>query len=164
MLLGALAPDAHTEAQGYDRTWLHPAQGVDATAFVIARLRPPRTWEQDEGRAFGLAVLEHLVADELFRTGPPLPQGVATGLIPHHRGELDLPALREELEAASARFGLHPLTAEQIIAKGATVLGRPPLSEATGPYLMLPELAQAMHAVVSRTLWLGQGSPLLPAE
>lgn len=164
MLLGALAPDAHTEAEGYDRTWLHPRPGVDPARYVTSKLRPQEALAEPEGRAFALAALAHVVADALLRRGPNLPPGAGMGLKATSRDGLDLPAMRRDLLAAPARFSLGPLTPAQIAAKRAVVLGRPPLADADGPCTMIPELAEAMAAIVRETLALAAGSPLLPGE
>lgn len=164
MMLGALAPDAHTETEHYDRTWLHPTPGTDPVAYVVTRLRPPDALDDPEGRAFALSVTAHLLGDEMFRRGPELSNHAPLGLIADRDGALDLPGMREDLTGARPRFGLEPLTAREVASKRTVALERPPLAAAAQPYAMAPELARAMDAIVARTITLAGGTALLDAE
>ena len=155
MMLAALAPDAHTEAPGYDRTSLHPEPGTDIAAYVIEKITPEDALEQFEGQAFALSVIAHLVADEFTR---PLPANMAWDADSAYRPAteaapvLDWPAMRRDLEGAAPLYGMDPLTAEQIVAKRRDALARSPLADAQAPLVATTEMARVLDAVVARTL------------
>jgi hypothetical protein len=160
MLLGALAPDAHTEAPGLDRTFLHHEPGQDAVAYVADKVTPADALADLEGRAFAVSCIAHLVADEICRHGPPdLPESAPAGFLPAHQapralaaGTFDLGALCRALRTVPARYGLAPLTPAMIDAKRLAVLDRPPLSEATESVVLVEALSDALDTVVAETL------------
>ena len=155
MMLAALAPDAHTEAPGYDRTSLHPEPGTDVAAYVIAKIRPEEALGQSEGQAFALSVIAHLVADEFTRPLPTdMPWDADSAYHPATETEtvLDWPAMRRDLQKAEPLYGMDPLTAEQIVAKRRDALARSPLADARIPLAAAPAMARVLDAVVSETL------------
>lgn len=165
MMLGALAPDAHTEAPGYDRTWLHPEPGTDIAAYVIEKITPEDALDELEAQAFALSVIAHLVADEFTRPLPAdipwdagstyrLPSATDTAFV------LDWPAMRRDLQQAPPRYGLAPLTAEQIVAKRRDALMRSPLTDTQVPLAPTTEMARVLDAVVSETLRLVERGPV----
>ncbi len=157
MMLGALAPDAHTEATGYDRTSLHPEPGADVAAYVIEKITPEGALEQFEGQAFALSVIAHLVADEFTRPLPAdMPWDADSAYPPASETEtaltLDWPAMRRDLEQAAPLYGMSPLTAQQIVAKRRDALARSPLADAQAPLVTTTEMARVLDAVVAETL------------
>jgi len=165
MMVAALAPDAHTEAPGYDRTWLHPEPGTDIAAYVIEKITPEDALEQFEGQAFTLSVIAHLVADEFTRPLPAdMPWDADSAYRPATETEpalvLDWPAMRRDLQQAPPRYGLAPLTARQIVAKRRDALVRSPLTDTQIPLAPTIEMARVLDTVVSETLRLVERGPV----
>jgi hypothetical protein len=111
MMLGALAPDAHTEAPDYDRTSLHPEPGTDIAAYVIEKITPEGALDEFEGQAFALSVIAHLVADEFTRPLPAdMPWDADRVYRPPRETEtalvLDWPVMRRDLQRAAPLYGM----------------------------------------------------------
>ncbi len=165
MMLGALAPDAHTEAPDYDRTSLHPEPGTDIAAYVIEKITPEGALDEFEGQAFALSVIAHLVADEFTRPLPAdMPWDADSVYRPARETEtalvLDGPAMRRDLQRAAPLYGMAPLTAEQIVAKRRDALARSPLADAQSPLVAATEMARVLDAVVAETLRLVEDAPV----
>jgi len=163
MMLGALAPDAHTEAPDYDRTSLHPEPGADVAAYVIGKITPEGALEQFAGQAFALSVVAHLVADEFTRPLPadmPWEADSAYRPVSEAAPVLDWPAMRRDLQRAAPLYGMAPLTAEQIVAKRRDALARSPLADAQSPLVAATEMARVLDAVVAETLRLVEDGPV----
>ena len=164
MMLGALAPDAHTESPDHDRTYLHPRPGTEVAGYAIGKITPPWALDEREGRAFAVSVIAHLVGDvggrEMVKG---LPAGVPNGIVPvgnanaHGRWVVHLPAMRRDLVRATARYGMDPITAEQIVEKRRDVLVREPLASAAGPFVAAEEMQHVIDTVITDTLRLIHG-------
>ena len=77
---------------------------------------------------------------------------------------LDIPAMREDLARALPRFGVDPLSADEIVSKRDDALSRPPLADATSPHVAVPELAGFLEMLVARTIVVAEGTLLLGDE
>jgi len=159
MMLGALAPDAHTETTSYDRTWLHPEPGTDVVSYVVDKIRPCKALAEAEGRAFAASIMAHILADEVGRPFPvKLPEHAPSGFVPvseaaaHLQYQFSLPGMRRDLTEVEAVYGMAPLSADEIGRKRRAALSRPPMSDAAGPYVAVDEMARVIDDVVSETL------------
>ena len=160
MLLGALAPDAHTEAPDLDRTCLHPEPGEDLAAYVTEKLTPPDALDDPEGRAFAVSCVAHLVADDMTRHRPyQLPESAPTGLVPVAEASaastwhtVDIPAIRHALRTAPAKYALRPLTPAMIGAKREKTLERSPLCDGVGLFVVVDALGEVIDEVIAETL------------
>lgn len=161
MLLGAIAPDAHAEMSGIDRSMLHPPSGDGAVGFVMERLKPPSCLEATEGRAFAISCVGHLVADEMTRSNTyHLPPHAPTGFQPlaeptdetHGGAVIDVAALTRDLMRAEMPCLLGPLTSDAVDSKRWEVLARYPLVEGEGLFLVVEPLASVSQACAVETL------------
>jgi len=160
MFLGAIAPDAHTECAGFDRTALHPGEGANAVPYVLGKLWPRDAFETPEGRAFVVGCVSHLVADELTRgERPSVALSPGENLIHLDEREatkpteaVDLQALRHALAAPSPLFVLRPLTPAALDAKRHVVLGQPALAADCGCFLDAGADWKGIRGTVRETL------------
>ncbi len=82
-LLGAIAPDAHSEVPGVGRAGVHPRPNSDVVAEVFDRIDTSMCNNSTHGRAFAASVVSHLVADQLTRRHDyHLPAHAPTGFQP----------------------------------------------------------------------------------
>jgi len=124
MLLGAIAPDAHSEVPGIGRAMLHPRQGDRVSAIA------------------------HVVADQLTRRHDyHLPPHAPTGFQPIEGDDfdthfvIDVRAINRSLMRTSSEYSLGALPAAAIDRKRWEVLGRWPLTENHARYLIVEPLA-----------------------
>ncbi|MFO8079131.1 MAG: hypothetical protein R6V07_02390 [Armatimonadota bacterium] len=148
MLLGAIAPDAHSEVPGIGRAALHPRRGEDAITFILKLADRGRCPEDASGRAFAVSAIAHVVADELTRKHDyHLPPHAPTGFQPIDADALDghfvidVRAITRSLMRAPSECSLGALSATAIDRKRWEVLGRWPLTEGRGSYLVVEPLA-----------------------
>lgn len=162
ILLGALAPDAHTEAPDLDRTCVHPEPGEDLVTYVTNKLTPPDALDDLAGRAFAVSCVAHLVADEMTRLRPyRLPEAAPTGLVQLAEATaasashtVDIPAIRHALGAAPAKYALRPLTPAMIDAKREKTLERSPLCDGVGLFVVVDPLGEVIEQVIAQALGL----------
>ncbi len=167
MFLGAIAPDAHTECAGFDRTALHPEKDADVVSYLLSKLSPGDAIQIAEGRAFAVGCLSHLVADELTRgESPAVPLSPGDNLThldeaeaTSYRTAFDLQLLRRGLAAASARFVMRPLVPAALDAKRHAVLSRPALDPARGAFLDAGADLRGIAEIVRQTLAQLNASP-----
>lgn len=168
MLLGAIAPDAHSLRPGMGRAALHPERGADLAQFVVQAIAPPHSLDTGAGRAFAVGCVSHLVADELTRPNRyHLPPHAPTGFVPVPAGTtgspspcLDVGEIVRCLTRAEVEHWLRPLTPEMIDAKRWETLGREPLRRGAGIFLIVEPLAAvADHCVVQTQIHL-KSSPV----
>lgn len=168
MLLGAIAPDAHTEINGIDRTMLHPEQGTDPVGFVLDRLEPRSCIEDGAGRAFAISCIGHLVADEMTReNGYHLPPHAPSGFQPlegRPRAEdrlqiIEAGPLVRDLMRATMPCSLPPVSFDAVDSKRWEVLGRYPFSEREGSFLVVEPLASVARECTAETLTRIVASP-----
>ncbi len=160
MLLGALAPDAHSLRPGMGRAALHPEPGEDHAAFVVRAIAPPGSLDVASGRAFAVSCVGHLVADELLRGHAcHLPPHAPSGFAEAPASGPDAPGMHFDAEAvarclmrASVLHWLEPLTPEMIDGKRWETLGRYPLSDAQGSYLVVEPLATVVRYAADQAL------------
>ncbi len=161
MLLGAVAPDAHTETGGIDRSMLHPPEGEDAVAFVLDRIRPRSCLETPEGAAFSVSCVGHLVADEMTRGHAyHLPPHAPTGFQPVREvvGDdeeleiIDFGELVRDLMRAEMPCLLSPLTWDAVDGKRWELLTRYPFDEGEGLFLVVEPLATLARECAAETL------------
>jgi len=160
MLLGALAPDAHSLRPGIGRAALHPEPGEDHAEFVVRALAPPGSLEDAAGRAFGASCVGHLVSDELLRGHAyHLPPHAPSGFAEIPRCTTDMPGMCFDADAiarclmrAPVRHWLEPLAPEMIDAKRWETLGRFPLKGATGVYVVVEPLATVAQYAADQAL------------
>ncbi|MFP4248242.1 MAG: hypothetical protein ACLFU7_01210 [Armatimonadota bacterium] len=148
MLLGAIAPDAHSEVPGIGRSALHPRRGEDAVTFILKLTDRGRCPADASGRAFAVSAIAHVVADELTRRHDyHLPPHAPTGFQPIEGDALDghfvidIRAITRSLMRAPSECSLGALSATAIDRKRWEVLGRWPLTEGHGSYLVVEPLA-----------------------
>jgi len=160
MLLGALAPDAHSLRPALGRAVLHPEPGEDHAAFVVRVIGSPGSLDDPGGRAFAASCVGHLVADELLRghayhLPPHAPSGFAhlSSRIADTPGMcFDAEAIARCLTRAPVRHWLDPLTPEMIDAKRWETLGREPLKGASGVYAVVEPLATMAQYAADQAL------------
>ncbi len=161
MLIGAIAPDAHTERSGVDRSMLHPSSEEDAVAFILDRIVPQSCLDEPEGRAFALACVSHVIADEMTRRHDyHLPPHAPTGFRPIEEPEaasdalqtVDVAALVRELMRAEPPCLLRPLTRDAIDTRRWELLGRYPLDQETGCFQVVEPLASVARNCAVETL------------
>lgn len=161
MLLGAIAPDAHTEMEGLDRSIFHPAEGSDAVDFTLNRIDPPSAVSDAQGKAFAVSCIGHLVSDQMTRSNKyHLPPHAPTGFQPVNGpagadGEaliLDAGAVVRDLMRAEAPCLPSPLTLDALDAKRWEVLARYPLVEGEGLFLIVEPLASVARECAAATL------------
>jgi hypothetical protein len=114
MLLGAIAPDAHSEVPGIGRSMFHPSPDQDLVATMLELAAPsgcPTTGFQP-------------VESEDFKS-------------PH---VIDVGIFTRSLMRGSSHCGLGPIPAAAIDRKRWEVLGRWPLTEGRGRYLIVEPL------------------------
>jgi hypothetical protein len=158
MLLGAIAPDAHTEDPDVGRADLHLTGDL-----VEGVLRLMERYPDAERRcaAFTVSVIAHLVADEITR--PPryrLPDYAPTGLISAEdapdgieaAGVADIAAIRRTLIATRSECPLGRLPAAAIGRKRWQLLERWPLSADLGRALVLEPLATVVAECADEAL------------
>lgn len=160
LLLGALAPDAHSLQPGLGRACVHPPDGADHVGFIIDALEPPDALTVAAGRAFALGCICHLVADELTRTNPyHLPPYAPKGFLAAPPGARPTPARTIKVTETArllARIAvchrLRPLTPELIDGKRWETLGRFPLTGGRGLMLIVEPLATVAEHCAEETL------------
>ncbi len=147
MLLGAIAPDAHTEVPGLGRSTFHPKPGNDPVAATLKLAEPSGCPTHGRRRAFIVSVIAHLVADELTRRHDyHLPPHAPTGFQPIESEDFDAPgvidvgALVRSLMRVRSDCSLGPLGSDAIDRKRWEVLGRWPLTEPRDRYLVVEPL------------------------
>lgn len=158
MLLGAIAPDAHTEDPDVGRADLHLTGDL-----VEGVLRLMECYFDAERRcaAFTVSVIAHLVADESTR--PPryrLPHHAPTGLISAEdapdavkaAGLADIAALRGALIVTRSECPLGTLPAAAVGRKRWQLLERWPLSGDLGRAVVLEPLAMVVAECADETL------------
>lgn len=148
VLLGSIAPDAHTEVPGLDRTIFHPAPEEDVVARVLEMTEPFDCMRTRRGRAFAAAAIAHVVADWLTREHryhlpPHAPEGFqpVEGERADAPNVIDLTAMTRSLMRARSVCGLGPMSPGAIDRKRWELLGRWPLSDGGGLYLVVEPLA-----------------------
>ena len=156
MLLGAIAPDAHTEVPGLGREMLHPTADIVESVLDIAE---PLNMRRERCRAFVVSVIAHLVADELTRPHRyHLPPHAPAGFLPVPDTEagapnvLDLEPITRSLIRAKSKCALGPLEPAAIDRKRWEVLGRWPLTEGEGHFLVVEPLAAVVDECAAETL------------
>lgn len=159
MLLGGIAPDAHTEVPGLGRSLFHPKPGEDVVATMLELAAPTGCPTGARGRAFLVSAIAHVVADELTRRHDyHLPPHAPTGFQPVESEEFDAPnvldvgALSRSLMHAKSDRALGPLQPDAIDRKRWEVLGRWPLTEGRGRYLIVEPLATLVNHCAGEAL------------
>jgi len=160
MLLGALAPDAHSLRPGMGRAALHPEPGEDHAEFVVRAIAPPGSLGDAGGRAFAASCVGHLVADGLLRgrachLPPHAPSGFAE--VPSCTTDtpgacFDAEAIARSLMRAPVVHWLEPLTPAMMDGKRWETLGRFPLKDATGIYVAVEPLATMAQYAADQAL------------
>ncbi|MFW6155725.1 MAG: hypothetical protein ACOC7J_00285 [Armatimonadota bacterium] len=165
MSLGSIAPDAHTEVPGLGRSAFHPRAGSEPVDAVLGQMRPADWLDQSRGRAFAVAVIGHLVADELTRRHDyHLPPHAPAGFQPVENEDFDDPdviditGITRSLMYAHSKYGLGVLRPEAIDRKRWEVLGRWPLTERRGRYLVVEPLATLVGHCTGEALTRMYGS------
>jgi hypothetical protein len=148
MLLGAVAPDAHSEVPGVGRSLFHPKPGEDVVSTMLALAAPTGCPTREPGRAFLVSAIAHVVADQLTRRNDyHLPPHAPTGFQPIEADDsnalnvLDVGTLTRALMRAKSDCALGPLQPDAIDRKRWEVLARWPLTEGRGRYLVVEPLA-----------------------
>jgi hypothetical protein len=148
MLLGAIAPDAHSEVPGIGRAMLHPRQGDSAVTFILKLAEQGGIPDNARSRAFVVSAIAHVVADQLTRRHDyHLPPHAPTGFQPIEGDDfdtyfvIDVRAINRSLMRTSSEYSLGALPAAAIDRKRWEVLGRWPLTEKHGRYLIVEPLA-----------------------
>ncbi len=165
-VLGARAPDAHSFAPEMGREPLHPAPGEDHAAFVLGALEPEDCLERPAARAFAVSCVAHLVADEITRERkyhlpPHAPPGfvpLADFARPAPGSCIDAQAISRSLMRAPVTCWLRPLTPEMIDRKRWEVLGRPPLDQGSGVFVVVEPLATVAQHCADEALIRLRGS------
>jgi hypothetical protein len=159
MLLGAIAPDAHTEVPGLGRSMLHPGPGEDVVAWALELIGPSCSPMDASGRAFIVSVIAHLVADRLTRQHDyHLPPHAPTGFQPIAPEDLaapdaiDIGAVGRALMRTPSECALGPLPPDAIDRKRWEVLGRWPLTEGRGSYLVVEPLSTLVRHCTGEAL------------
>lgn len=156
MLLGAIAPDAHTEVPGLTRAALHPETGDDPVAYTLDLAGPENCASDSSCRVFLVGVIAHIVTDEMTRRNNyHLPPHAPSGFQPvaFEDGEaseiaavIDIGEITGSLMRASSQCALGPVPPGAVDRKRWQVLGRWPLTEGRGEYLVAePLLTVARH-------------------
>lgn len=147
MLLGAIAPDAHTELPGLGRSTFHARPDDDVVTAMLELAAPSGCPTHPTGRAFLVSAIAHVVADQLTHKHEyHLPPHAPTGFQPVEATDLDAPNVMEirpitrSLMRARSEYSLGPLRPEAIDRKRWEVLGRWPLTEGSGRYLIVEPL------------------------
>ncbi|MFW6437898.1 MAG: hypothetical protein ACOCZ7_02685, partial [Armatimonadota bacterium] len=159
MLLGAIAPDAHTEVPGLRRSMFHPRPGEDLVAAALELATPSGCATDARSRSFIVSVIAHLVADELTRENHyHLPPHAPTGFQPVEAADFDTPgvidagAIARSLMRVRSECALGPLQPDAIDRKRWEVLGRWPLSDGPGRYLVVEPLFTLTRRCVGEAL------------
>ncbi|GEM_PF-6232260 len=158
MLLGAIAPDAHTEDPSVCRPDLHLTGNL---VEGVLRLMDGCPGAEGRCEAFAVAVIAHLVADEITR--PPryrLPDYAPTGLIaPEDAPDrveaaciVDITALRRALIMTRSHCPLGPLPAAATGRKRWQLLQRWPLSADLRRAVLVEPLATVVAECADETL------------
>jgi len=147
ILLGAIAPDAHTEVPGLGRSMFHPKPGEDLVASALDLASGSGCPTHKPGRVFLVSVIAHLVADELTRKHDyHLPPHAPTGFQPVEFEDFDAPgvintaAITRSLMRVRSECSLGPLHADAIDRKRWEVLGRWPLADGPDRCLIVEPL------------------------
>jgi hypothetical protein len=147
MLLGAIAPDAHSEVPGIGRSMFHPRPDEDIVEVMLDLAAPSGCPTDASERAFLVSAIAHIVADQLTRKNDyHLPPHAPTGFQPVESEQfqspsvIDIGTFTRSLMRAQSHCGLGPLPADVIDRKRWEVLGRWPLTEGRGRYLIVEPL------------------------
>ncbi len=156
MLLGAIAPDAHTEVPGLGREVLRPAVDVVETVLGLAG---PSSGRSARCRAFAVSVVAHLVADELTRPHRyHLPPHAPTGFVQVPDADagapnvLDIGPIVRSLIRERSICALGPLEPAAVDRKRWEAVGRWPLREGDGHFLVVEPLASVVSECAAEAL------------
>ena len=146
--------------QNGKRPALQPAdRGGDIVAATLKLAAPTKCADDRGERAFLVSAIAHLVADELTRKHDyHLPPHAPTGFQPVEAEDFDDPgvieiaAIARPLVRTASECALGPLHQEEIDRKRWEVLGRWPLSEGRGRYLVVEPLATLVRHCAGEAL------------